>query len=90
MKTTEIAQDTCPECGKNMDRATSLTGDHVPAPGDITVCIKCAKILKFSSDMKLEKKASGDLDQLSLEQQKKLLQIQCLITLNPNLKILII
>ena len=41
----------CPMCNHQLDAATCTTGDHKPAPGDLTVCIECATILEFDPDL---------------------------------------
>jgi len=39
-------------CGQRLDAATSLD-DHAPAPGAITFCVYCGKMLVFTAEMKL-------------------------------------
>lgn len=44
----------CPSCGKLLSGATSLNEeDALPSPGDISVCMDCATILKFDNDLRL-------------------------------------
>ncbi len=50
--TTEMDEAACPACRRRTDAATSVCGDHRPAPGDVTVCIGCATLLVFGQDLR--------------------------------------
>lgn len=42
----------CPNCGHDLDSATSVDSEDVmPREGDITICIKCATILRLDKDL---------------------------------------
>jgi hypothetical protein len=41
----------CTNCGKLVDSATALDGDHVPKPGDVTICLDCRHLMVFADDM---------------------------------------
>ena len=41
----------CPNCGHKLRRASGINTEGPPTPGDITICIKCGKILEFQPDM---------------------------------------
>jgi len=47
MKTTRTKTSTCPNCEKKLDAHDSLGGDHSPAKGDISMCLKCGQMLEF-------------------------------------------
>lgn len=53
----------CPACGEALDAATNVTGTLQPEPGDVTVCIGCAAVLRFSADLKLKTIAIDSLPQ---------------------------
>lgn len=53
-KETEIPDQFCPACFQRLSAATSMGGEHVPEPGDFTVCIGCGNILRFGPDKILE------------------------------------
>lgn len=44
-------QRRCPACSAVVDAATAMDGsDASPAPGDVTVCLYCARVLIFTAD----------------------------------------
>lgn len=45
----------CPECGKNLDRASNAIGTGKPEIGDITICLGCATLLEYIEDFALVK-----------------------------------
>jgi hypothetical protein len=44
----------CPVCFLLLTANTNLTSKDKPEPGDFTVCIKCASVLRFDGKMDLE------------------------------------
>ena len=46
---TRIKGANCLACGQLIDAASSIFGDHVPRPGDITVCLFCGHIMAFTT-----------------------------------------
>jgi hypothetical protein len=50
---TIVPMSKCPECGHNMDAASSIGGDFNPRPGDLTCCIQCGELLAFNEDLHL-------------------------------------
>lgn len=53
MEIVKLEKDKCPICGKELDSATSAHGNDRPSPGDISICIYCATILRFDENLKL-------------------------------------
>ncbi len=51
--TTEIPMQLCPTCGYTSDSATALEDGKRPKVGDFTVCINCAGVMRFGSDLQL-------------------------------------
>ena len=44
----------CPACGECLDGAATACGDDgMPSPGDLTVTICCAQVLKFGDHLEL-------------------------------------
>lgn len=44
----------CPECGYKLERATETLRDgRRPGPGDFSVCMMCAAVLRFDEQLKL-------------------------------------
>lgn len=48
----KIPPSPCPYCDASFDRAGSPDGG-IPEPGDYSVCIRCASLLKFGENMEL-------------------------------------
>lgn len=46
--TWQTGDNTCPACKHKLDMAMSLTGDHTPKRGDLSVCFYCGALLEFS------------------------------------------
>jgi len=44
----------CPSCGKLLDGATGIDTNNLPAPGDVSVCIYCAAVLRFNARRTVE------------------------------------
>ena len=60
----------CPQCGHAMDLASWATNPKrgkAPKPGDLTVCIRCAAVLAFGGDMRLERAPADAVDSLQRE-----------------------
>ena len=53
IKTTQTRKQSCPVCGLFLTATTSYEGEY-PKPGDVTVCVKCRKVLVFGEAMDLE------------------------------------
>lgn len=53
-KTTRLERPSfCPFCFKLLDAASILGSEAAPTPGDFTVCIECANVLRYADDMSL-------------------------------------
>ena len=76
----------CPSCGHYLDSVACATDPNItqPTPGDFTLCMNCATILKFADDLRPQEIAAQDLSELN-EQDLQILQHArtALITLNP-------
>lgn len=57
----------CPWCGETLNMAASFDHDQQPKPGDLTVCIQCAGMLKYGPAMKLLRLTEADIDDLDDE-----------------------
>jgi len=53
-KTKRLAASFCPFCFTVLDAASGLGHENYPQPGDFTICIKCAGVLRFREDMSIE------------------------------------
>jgi hypothetical protein len=52
--TTRTELHWCPVCFYRLDACTSLLKEVTPGPGDYTVCIGCATVLRFTESMDFE------------------------------------
>ncbi len=80
MLETKMGKDICPLCGITLDMATSVEGEHIPNPGDYSICIGCVGWLKYGSDMELQPVSKLDIQSmdkdllLDLERHSKTLR----------------
>lgn len=51
--TGRVPHSTCPVCFHKLDAVTNVTGPDKPEAGDFTVCVGCANVLRFDSEMRL-------------------------------------
>lgn len=52
--TTRTETRWCPKCFQMLDAITALLDEVKPVPGDFTVCIGCASVLRFTETMDFE------------------------------------
>lgn len=64
MQTTIIKPTFCPSCGHKIDRTSSVHGDYGPAEGDISLCIRCANVSIFDSELGLRRPSMREFNQL--------------------------
>lgn len=58
-------KNNCPKCNFVLDAATSLEDICTkPRPGDITICINCGSVLKFTEDFSLEALSEEEISNL--------------------------
>ena len=48
MKEHRMAARSCPGCGAHLDAATGVLGDEAPRKDDLTICLYCAGLLRFT------------------------------------------
>ena len=76
MTTTQLeGSPSCPKCGHTLDGATDMHDDPdgpEPRPGDVTVCIKCANPLFFTSDKPMQLQALTPDQFLGLDDELRL------------------
>lgn len=64
----------CPVCNALLNMATSVTGNVAPEPGDFSVCVFCAAILRFEEGLKYVEAKTEDLSLLDEESKAVLLK----------------
>lgn len=79
METTRTPETQCPSCQCSIDAATALTEDVTPSPGDFTVCIQCAAILRFDRELHLKETVYHELKELDTEALEELALIRAVI-----------
>lgn len=55
MKTAEhkVAMSSCIACNYAMDGALGIGSEDSPAPGDLTICLRCGHLMSYSDELKL-------------------------------------
>lgn len=48
-----LPMQSTPCCGSRVDSHTDVVGDAAPQPGDLSVCLYCASILRFGDGLGL-------------------------------------
>ena len=68
-----MPESSCPVCKHKFNRVSDLKESKRPKPGDITLCIKCAAVLHFDKEMRVQKLPCMDLlDEAHQNQIQKL------------------
>lgn len=55
MKSTDIPNQPCPDCGYRVEAATETAGHASPSPGDASLCFGCNQIHIFGEGLILRK-----------------------------------
>lgn len=72
----------CPRCQHRVNRVSELVEDDPerrpsrPKPGDVTLCIRCGAVLRFTLDLGLAELPQRGLDALPAEQRRMIRQAQ--------------
>jgi hypothetical protein len=75
MEITRLELQFCPQCGYSLDAHTNTTGDGAPEVGDISVCIECASLLRFDSDLKVQLTSMEELPESCHAQVAKVIEV---------------
>lgn len=75
MKTFEIKEQRCP-CGYRFELSTNATGEEPPAPGDVSICIKCARVARFDERGELHQLSEREVDELPLKLLAEVLHVR--------------
>lgn len=58
----------CPKCNAKLDGVTEMgEGDGLPNPGDVSVCLYCATILRFDDALVPKEITADDMDDMDNE-----------------------
>lgn len=76
-----LPETKCPRCGHKLNCATVVDGDAGSvSPGDFSVCIGCAAVLRYTPDMTLREASQKELQSdLDTEQLKTIARAQLAI-----------
>jgi hypothetical protein len=59
----EVPATSCPFCEAHFDAASpTRNAGRKPKPGDLTLCIRCARVLFFDDTLNPRKPVSGELE----------------------------
>lgn len=72
----------CPVCGTKLDAVTSIESMAKPNVGDITVCIKCAAVLRFDGELRLRAMTEREIRELHPDNFKDIARVQRIIILS--------
>jgi hypothetical protein len=73
---TSITKVSACECGHSVDRATSAFGDHVPKPGDLTICMHCGRVNVFDGELGIKPLPKRDLRKLPSSTRSQITTLQ--------------
>jgi hypothetical protein len=65
MRETRLPAVACLACGKIMDAATTLTGDHGPRSGDISLCLYCGHLAAFDAELRLRPLTDAEIVEIA-------------------------
>jgi hypothetical protein len=74
--TTETQTQDCLRCGYTTDRASDVLGRAQPAPGDLTICLKCGNVMKFGSGLSFEALSADEWEGLPTDVKGTCYRIQ--------------
>jgi hypothetical protein len=60
--TTRLPPTSCPYCDGLLDAASAFESSAKPKPGNLTVCIYCAKVVVFAEGLGLRRPEPGELE----------------------------
>ena len=68
MRSTELPGPIrCPQCSYEMTDASGVGHNERPSPGDWTVCIRCAAVLRFTEEIGVREASGKELAELDPE-----------------------
>jgi phage FluMu protein Com len=60
----------CPSCGTITDSDSVAFGeDAKPSPGDVSICLYCAKLLVFGDDLNLKLPTNKQLEEIKADRE---------------------
>lgn len=72
-----VRPSNCPTCGTRLEAATFVGDDNrAPEPGDVTICIGCTAILRFTEDLSLRILPADELVALPAGARRAIFTVQ--------------
>jgi hypothetical protein len=62
----------CPGCGLVLNAATNLEGANLPVPGDLSVCLGCGGMMRFTDELRVVPLEEEDFEALEVEVRRDL------------------
>lgn len=75
MRQFAMPESTCPHCQLSLNRCTDPSGLDSPNPGDVSICICCAGLLKYGPNLELQKLEEIELNKMATENPDGFLQL---------------
>lgn len=76
MGTTLFPESKCPSCGGSASAATSMGHEHLPDPGDWTVCLSCSALGIFGDNLSIRLPEPGEFEALPRAISAQLTRVQ--------------
>jgi hypothetical protein len=71
---TSIPKQICHECGYQMDTTAHAFGDSRPKEGDISMCLACGAVSKFTKELTMRKPT--DEEQRDIDTNKEVIAVR--------------
>ena len=56
----------CPTCKKLLDGFIAVDHEHIPKPGDLSICAYCSEVLQFTEDMSFKQASVEAIEEFGL------------------------
>lgn len=64
MKTFEMDEFRCVNCGEWINSASAIRHEHKPSEGDVTICLYCKAVMVFNADLSLRNPTTEELAEI--------------------------
>jgi hypothetical protein len=76
MRTTRTPPSRCPRCDAPLTGASDMEGSARPRPGDVSVCLYCAALLKYTAQRTLRALTAAEVRALAVDEPDVLAQLR--------------
>ena len=74
MTTTTVPPTECLACGEPIDMASNVEGTTPPVAGDISFCLRCGNLARFTDDLTLSELT--DMERVMIESDPRVILMQ--------------